>query len=274
MSLQTRLAALVSAIGADIKSLNNQVASYAATATTTTIDGGATPSEPYSGVVATTGGGISSTLVDAKGDLIAATAADTVARFPVGSTTGHVLTVDPASSVGISWQAPSAGSVSSSSISDSTVVGRSLITAEDAASARTTIGAGTSSFSGAYGDLTGAPALSSEPFIVSVTGAITVAAGKSKIVMQAAYAVESIHAYANTAPTGAAIIVDVNKNGTTLFTTQGNRPTISASGNSSTNTAPNVTTFAIGDILSVDVDQVGSIVAGSDLTVTIRLRRI
>jgi hypothetical protein len=54
---------------------------------------------------------ISKTIVDAKGDLIAATAADTVARLAVG-TNGHVLTADSAESTGIKWAAvPSAGFV-------------------------------------------------------------------------------------------------------------------------------------------------------------------
>lgn len=44
-------------------------------------------------------------IVDAKGDLIVATAADTVARLPVGATTGHVLTVDPAEATGLKWAA-------------------------------------------------------------------------------------------------------------------------------------------------------------------------
>ena len=39
-------------------------------------------------------GAIQSSLVDAKGDLIVATAEDTVARLPVGATNCHVLTVD------------------------------------------------------------------------------------------------------------------------------------------------------------------------------------
>lgn len=186
-------------------------------ATTTVIDGGATPSEAYSGLTANAG--IMPTIVDAKGDLIVATANDTVARLPIG-TNGQTAIVDTTQSTGLKYVAVC------------------------------------------------------EPYIMSVTGAVTVATGKSKIVLQAAYAVESIHAYVNTAPTGASLIVDVQKNGTTLFTTQGNRPTIAAGSNSSTNTMPDVTTFAANDILSVNVDQIGSTVAGSDLTVVIRLRRV
>ena len=53
-------------------------------------------------------GGIAATIVDAKGDLIAATAADTVSRLAVG-TNGHVLTADSAESTGIKWAAASGG---------------------------------------------------------------------------------------------------------------------------------------------------------------------
>lgn len=113
-----------------------------------------------------------------------------------------------------------------------------------------------------------------EPYIFAVTGALTVATGKSRIYMESAYAVETIRAAVNTAPAGASVLVDVNKNGVTLFTTQANRPTIAAAGNLSTVLTPDITTFAAGDYLTVDVDQIGSTTAGSDLTVTVRLRRI
>ena len=52
---------------------------------------------------------IQNTIVDAKGDLIAATAADTPARLAVG-TNGQVLTADSTASTGLAWATPSAGS--------------------------------------------------------------------------------------------------------------------------------------------------------------------
>lgn len=48
------------------------------------------------------------TVVDAKGDLIAATAADTVARLAVGAN-NTVLTADSAEATGLKWSAPSGG---------------------------------------------------------------------------------------------------------------------------------------------------------------------
>ena len=51
---------------------------------------------------------INPTLVDAKGDIIAATAADTVARLAVGAN-DTVLTADSTTATGLKWVAPSAG---------------------------------------------------------------------------------------------------------------------------------------------------------------------
>jgi hypothetical protein len=50
---------------------------------------------------------IQNTIVDAKGDLIAATAADTPARLAVG-TNGQVLTADSTASTGLAWATPGA----------------------------------------------------------------------------------------------------------------------------------------------------------------------
>ena len=52
---------------------------------------------------------IQNTIVDAKGDLIAATAADTPARLAVG-TNGQVLTADSTAATGLAWATASAGS--------------------------------------------------------------------------------------------------------------------------------------------------------------------
>jgi hypothetical protein len=51
---------------------------------------------------------IQNAIVDAKGDLIAATAADTPARLAVG-TNGTVLTADSAQATGLKWATPSSG---------------------------------------------------------------------------------------------------------------------------------------------------------------------
>jgi hypothetical protein len=53
---------------------------------------------------------IQNAIVDAKGDLIAATAADTPARLAVG-TNGQVLTADSTAATGLKWNTVSSGSV-------------------------------------------------------------------------------------------------------------------------------------------------------------------
>ena len=115
-----------------------------------------------------------------------------------------------------------------------------------------------------------------EPYIFSVTGALTVATGKSRVYLEGNYAIDSVRASVNTAPAGAAIIVDVSLNGTTIFTTQANRPSITAGANTALGNlgAGTITSISTGQYLTVDVDQIGTTTAGSDLTVVIRLRRI
>jgi len=53
-------------------------------------------------------GAIAKTIVDAKGDLIAATAADTVSRLAIGAN-NTVLTADSAEATGMKWATPASG---------------------------------------------------------------------------------------------------------------------------------------------------------------------
>ncbi len=60
------------------------------------------------------------------------------------------------------------------------------------------------------------------------------------------------------AGTSGSTIIDINKNGTTLFTTQSNRPQViySAGNNAVDTTVPDITSIANGDVITIDIDQV------------------
>jgi hypothetical protein len=79
-----------------------------------------------------------------------------------------------------------------------------------------------------------------------------------------------------TAPTGATFIVDVFKNGTTLFAGGTGRPAVAIGAFTATATIPLVAgvaqTLADGDKLTATVTQIGSTVAGSDLVVTVNTK--
>ena len=60
--------------------------------------------------VNTTPGVVQNDIVDVKGDLIVATAADTVARLAAGTNT-YVLTADSTTASGLAWVAPTTGDI-------------------------------------------------------------------------------------------------------------------------------------------------------------------
>lgn len=108
------------------------------------------------------------------------------------------------------------------------------------------------------------------PFYAS--GVMTTRTGVSKIPILGGGVILGVRAYLNTAPTGGTTFkVDVNKNGTTIYGTQANRPIWTASANAATVGAHSVTTYADGDVFSIDIDAIGSTVAGSDLVVALYL---
>lgn len=118
-----------------------------------------------------------------------------------------------------------------------------------------------------------------------VVGAVTVALGKP-LVIPVPVELYGIYAVVGTAPTGAALIVNISKNGVQQFAGAA-RLSIAISGTAankveaagvtpganvitpSTPSAVPLVSFNALDTFSVDVDQVGSTVAGSDLGVTL-----
>lgn len=105
--------------------------------------------------------------------------------------------------------------------------------------------------------------------LANLPGTVAVGAGTTRLYNKfgRTLTIYSVWASVGTAPTGASLIVDVNKVGTTIFTTQSNRPTIAVSTFFDDTPQPDVNTWADGDYLTFDVDQVGSTAAGADLAV-------
>lgn len=98
------------------------------------------------------------------------------------------------------------------------------------------------------------------------TSNLLVGTGFTMVMMRALPVVTKVDFSVTTAPTGSTIILNVKKNGTTIYST---KPTIDATEFSTlTGTAQvlsGATAYAVGDILSVEIDQVGSTVAGAGL---------
>lgn len=110
----------------------------------------------------------------------------------------------------------------------------------------------------------------SSAFTFKIDGAISTSSAL-KWVAPCAGRIRSVYGAVGTAPTGADMLVDIHKGGTTIFTTQSNRLTIEdgESTGSATVAAAEIMDFTAGTVFEIDVDQVGSGVAGSDLAVTI-----
>jgi hypothetical protein len=105
----------------------------------------------------------------------------------------------------------------------------------------------------------------------SNTGTLAVTTGTHRLYLEHPGTITSVRAAVGTAPVGASVIVDVKKNGTTIFTTSGHRPTIAASTFTALATGIDVPTVSAGDYLTVDITQIGSTTAGADLTVTVEV---
>lgn len=107
--------------------------------------------------------------------------------------------------------------------------------------------------------------------VANLPGTVAVGTGKARLYNDSGrtLTILSTRASVGTAPTGASLIVDANLNGTTIFTTQSKRPTIATGTFTDQGEVPDDTTWAAGEYLTFDVDQVGSTIAGAELVVTV-----
>lgn len=113
--------------------------------------------------------------------------------------------------------------------------------------------------------------------IFSLPGQAFVEVGRLRIQWPFQVAILGVSLACNVAPTGASIIVDVNRNGiqgadppTTIFTAPAVRPSIAAGAKGGLETIPSISLLGPYEQLTVDVDQVGSTLPGGDLTIMVR----
>lgn len=110
-------------------------------------------------------------------------------------------------------------------------------------------------------------------FIFTVTGTLATGTSKTPIIpVHRDLTIVRAYAVVKTAPTGADLIIDINKAGTTIWSTQANRLTIVAGTTSGNQSTFDTTALSVDDSLTLDIDQVGSTLAGADLTVTLRCK--
>jgi hypothetical protein len=119
--------------------------------------------------------------------------------------------------------------------------------------------------------INGFPLAKQHVTIVEIAGALGVSSHLLRFynVFDEDRVITKVFIAANTAPIGADIIVDVNVDGTTIFTTQANRATIIDGSNTGESTVIENDAWNPGSYITVDVDQIGSGTPGDDLTVHI-----
>jgi len=103
---------------------------------------------------------------------------------------------------------------------------------------------------------------------------LTAGTDKARFTMPYAGTLTAVKADVNTAPTGSTLVVDINEAGVSVLST---KLSIDA-GESSSSTAatPPVisdSALASGAVISIDIDQIGSTVAGAGLKVTLFVTR-
>lgn len=109
-------------------------------------------------------------------------------------------------------------------------------------------------------------------FTLPITGSLVVGNSlTSALIVPKALTIKKAYAYCKTGPVGAAIIVDILKNNSSIWNaTPANRLTVADGQQSGNQTSFDVTSLAEGDILTLNVAQVGATNPGADMTVGLK----
>ena len=104
------------------------------------------------------------------------------------------------------------------------------------------------------------------------SGPLTVAQGRASLPVMDDGIIAGIAVTVGLAPQGGPLVVDIKRNGVSIFANDDDRPTIAA-GTDLAVIGTYDTALAQGDRLTVDVVRVGDTIAGSELTVVLRVQR-
>lgn len=109
-------------------------------------------------------------------------------------------------------------------------------------------------------------------FVFTVTGSLSADTNVTPVLLVPGnLTIIKAYAVVKTASGGLPIVIDINKNGTSIWsTTQANRLSITATTTTATQTVFDTTQLTDADQLTVDIDQIGSTTSGADLTVELK----
>lgn len=189
-------------------------------------------------------------------------------RVPAGtSAIANSLIDDLRVRAGAAFDAVPDGSITSAKIANDTIVNADINASAAIALSKLATGALPSAITVAPANF--ANGIIPSDVVFTIPSTLTTGAKPVRIYIENLRTIANVVASVSTAPTGASVIFDVNKNGTTIFTTQANRPTITASSHFDAISIPAVTSIGNGDYLTIDVDQVGSTIPGSDAVIKV-----
>ena len=115
--------------------------------------------------------------------------------------------------------------------------------------------------------------ISNITFLLAVGTILTTGTNKARVTVPYVGTILKAYASSGTGPQGADDIFDIYRNGVSIWNiTQSNRLKILSGQTYGTQSSFDITSIAEGDILSIDVDQVGSTTPGGDISVQLKIQ--